>query len=157
MTVLYKLAKEQLSKQHHYDFGLRALKSVLVMAGELKRGSPDLSEVDLPLSYPLQLIFSLGIVYVYTLAVACLHLEKKNWSFLSYYFTVFLLSFMMPSANKIASELGRETYKNEVFYFMCALDIKSIMHHCLSWINGKNYFLKIIPKVGAPFVPLFIL
>ncbi|XP_072908128.1 dynein axonemal heavy chain 10 [Hemitrygon akajei] len=44
MTVLYKLGKEQLSKQHHYDFGLRALKSVLVMAGELKRGSPDISE-----------------------------------------------------------------------------------------------------------------
>lgn len=44
MTVLYKLAREQLSKQYHYDWGLRALNSVLRMAGVLKRASPDISE-----------------------------------------------------------------------------------------------------------------
>ena len=44
MTVLYKLAREQLSKASHYDFGLRALKAVLVMAGALKRASPHMPE-----------------------------------------------------------------------------------------------------------------
>ena len=44
MVKLYKLSSEQLSQQDHYDFGMRALKSVLVMAGSLKRANPELSE-----------------------------------------------------------------------------------------------------------------
>jgi dynein heavy chain, axonemal len=41
---LYDLAKSLLSKQIHYDWGLRAVKSVLRQAGQLKRADPDIIE-----------------------------------------------------------------------------------------------------------------
>ena len=41
---LYSLNRDLLSKQDHYDWGLRAIKSVLVVAGKLKRADPDRSE-----------------------------------------------------------------------------------------------------------------
>ena len=44
MVRLYSLSSQQLSKQDHYDFGMRAVKSILVMAGSLKRAEPDSSE-----------------------------------------------------------------------------------------------------------------
>ena len=42
---LYTLCKDLLSKAAHYDWGLRAIKSVLVVAGQMKRAEPDLQEL----------------------------------------------------------------------------------------------------------------
>ena len=44
MVTLYSLMVQQLSKQDHYDFGMRALKSVLTLAGGIKRETPTLDE-----------------------------------------------------------------------------------------------------------------
>ena len=41
---LYNLMQQQLSKQYHYDYGLRNLKAVLNMAGSLKRADASVNE-----------------------------------------------------------------------------------------------------------------
>lgn len=46
-TTLYSLCKDLLSKASHYDWGLRAIKSVLVVAGGFKRAEPHLKEAAL--------------------------------------------------------------------------------------------------------------
>ncbi|KAL3846382.1 hypothetical protein ACJMK2_017380 [Sinanodonta woodiana] len=44
---LYSLASQQLSKQDHYDFGLRALVSVLRYAGRKKRTNPNMPDEEI--------------------------------------------------------------------------------------------------------------
>eukprot|EP00118_Oscarella_pearsei_P016795 m.162667 g.162667 ORF g.162667 m.162667 type:complete len:4507 (+) comp38847_c0_seq1:65-13585(+) len=43
---LYELASQQMSKEHHYDFGLRAIKLVLVVAGSYKKADKRRSGAD---------------------------------------------------------------------------------------------------------------
>jgi len=44
VVTIYELMRKQLSKQDHYDFGMRAVKSVLNAAGRIKRERPELDE-----------------------------------------------------------------------------------------------------------------
>uniref|UniRef100_A0A8B9M6P2 Dynein axonemal heavy chain 1 n=1 Tax=Accipiter nisus TaxID=211598 RepID=A0A8B9M6P2_9AVES len=44
ITTTFKLLSEQLSTQDHYDFGMRAVKTVISTAGNLKRENPTMNE-----------------------------------------------------------------------------------------------------------------
>ena len=81
---LYTLCRELLSKQDHYDWGLRAIKSVLVVAGALKRSDPDRPEDQVGWC-------TLLVTLIYQLS--CLVTLKNNQCFTFLHFYTFFCTF----------------------------------------------------------------
>jgi len=73
---LYSLAVQQLSKQDHYDFGLRALVSVLRYAGRKKRSNPNMQDEEVSLSVSILptvnicQCFAVTVVVIFDVVVA---------------------------------------------------------------------------------------
>ena len=68
---LYSLAVQQLSHQDHYDFGLRALVSVLRYAGKKKRSNPTMQDEEVRYTLKPIIITSSGSPNQHSAFVPC--------------------------------------------------------------------------------------
>ena len=74
---LYSLAVQQLSKQDHYDFGLRALVSVLRYAGRKKRANPTTPDEEVKIYILIERLQNIILFNMSTFFITSLRVPKK--------------------------------------------------------------------------------